>query len=93
MLIHPDANSPPSEEDQWVQFSITGDNFLRGQVRRLIGLCISLARGWLPEDYVDLVMRHSTVTRDLRSEKETLEKRRLGALQVSLNFRGDTEEL
>eukprot|EP00605_Chrysophyceae_sp_TOSAG23-4_P002164 GSChrysophyteH1.ASY1.ANO1.2392.1 assembled CDS len=44
----------------WVIFSISGDNFLRGQIRRMFGTAIAVARGWLPEQFVDFSLRSST---------------------------------
>lgn len=43
-----------SEEttEPWVVFSISGDDFLIGQARRMIGLSIAILRGWLPESYI-----------------------------------------
>lgn len=40
-------------DETWITFSVSGDNFIRGQIRRMIGLVIALARGWLPMKYFD----------------------------------------
>ena len=37
--------------EPWVVFSVSGDAFLRGQVRRVLGVAIAIARGLLPENY------------------------------------------
>ena len=42
--------------ENWVVFSVSGDGFLRGQVRKLIGLALSIVRGWLPEWYLDVAV-------------------------------------
>ena len=45
--------------ENWVVFSVSGDGFLRGQVRKLIGLALSIVRGWLPEWYLDVAVSAS----------------------------------
>jgi tRNA pseudouridine(38-40) synthase len=42
--------------ENWVVFSISGDAFLRGQVRKLVGLTLAITRGWLPEWYLDAAL-------------------------------------
>lgn len=45
-----------STDETWIAFSISGDNFIRGQIRRMTGLVIALARGWLPMKYFDYAL-------------------------------------
>jgi tRNA U38,U39,U40 pseudouridine synthase TruA len=42
--------------ENWVVFSVSGDAFLRGQVRKLVGLALAIVRGWLPEWYLDAAL-------------------------------------
>ena len=37
------------------------DLFLKGEVARLAGLALGLARGWLPEDYFDACFDRDTL--------------------------------
>jgi tRNA pseudouridine(38-40) synthase len=62
-IYHKSMSRDPSGE-AWAVFSISGDNFLRGQIRRLFGVAIAVARGWLPEEFIDYSLRSSTVYRD-----------------------------
>ena len=41
-------------------FSVSGDAFLRGQVRKLVGLALAITRGWLPEWYLDVAIKSRT---------------------------------
>ena len=41
-------------------FSVSGDAFLRGQVRKLVGLALAITRGWLPEWYLDVAVKCRT---------------------------------
>ena len=59
----------------WAVFSISGDNFLRGQIRRIFGTAIAVARGWLPEEFVDFAVRSSTVYRDDLQMQERAKQR------------------
>jgi tRNA pseudouridine synthase len=43
-----------------VVFSVSGDAFLRGQVRKLVGLALAITRGWLPEWYLDVAIKSRT---------------------------------
>ena len=45
-----------AEDRQWAVFSVSGDQFLRGQIRRMVGVAVAIARGWLPLEYLDLVL-------------------------------------
>lgn len=38
--------------DHFMVFSFSGDAFLRGQIRKLLGAVISIMRGWLPLEYL-----------------------------------------
>jgi tRNA pseudouridine(38-40) synthase len=40
-------------DEPWVVLSVSGDGFLRGQVRRILGVMVAVARGLLPESYFD----------------------------------------
>lgn len=46
---------------QWAVFSVSGDAFLRGQVRHMIGLIVALSRGWLPPEYLSSVLSEEVV--------------------------------
>jgi len=59
-----------SAGESWAVFSVSGDNFLRGQIRRLFGLAVAIARGWLPDEFLDFAMRFSTVYRDELTKKQ-----------------------
>ena len=39
---------------------MSGDAFLRGQVRKLVGLALAITRGWLPEWYLDVAIKSKT---------------------------------
>lgn len=39
------------DDREWVIFSVSGDSFLRGQVRKMMGIAVAVMRGWLPVDY------------------------------------------
>ena len=45
-----------ADEEYWIVFSISGDSFIRGQVRRMVALAVALARGWLPQRYFDYAL-------------------------------------
>jgi len=87
----------------WAVFSISGDNFLRGQIRRIFGTAIAVARGWLPQEFVDFAVRSSTVYRDdmqmkervkQREEKIELERKQREELEAKALVRGvSVEEL
>lgn len=49
------------EGELWVVFSVSGDAFLRGQVRRILGVTVAMARGLLPENYFDLAVEKGTI--------------------------------
>ena len=38
--------------DKFMVISFSGDAFLRGQIRKLLGTVISIMRGWLPLEYL-----------------------------------------
>jgi len=59
-----------STGESWAVFSISGDNFLRGQIRRLFGVAVAIARGWLPDEFLDFAIRFSTVYRDELTKKQ-----------------------
>jgi tRNA U38,U39,U40 pseudouridine synthase TruA len=56
--------------ESWAIFSISGDNFLRGQIRRLFGVALAIARGWLPDEFLDIAIRFSNVYRDNLMKKQ-----------------------
>lgn len=39
-------------DESWAVFSISGDDFLHGQIRKMICLSLAVMRGWLPEEYI-----------------------------------------
>lgn len=41
-----------SGEEHYVVFSLSGDAFLRGQIRKIIGTVLCVMRGWLPLEYL-----------------------------------------
>lgn len=45
----------------WVVFSISGDSILRGQVRKILGLAIGIALGFLPDEYINEVFKPSMI--------------------------------
>jgi tRNA U38,U39,U40 pseudouridine synthase TruA len=49
------------EEEPWAVFSVSGDSFLRGQIRHLIGLAVAIARGILPESYFEAAVQKGNV--------------------------------
>jgi hypothetical protein len=44
-----------------VVFSVSGDAFLKGQVRRILGVMVGMARGLLPENYFELCTGRTTI--------------------------------
>jgi len=42
------------QDEPWVVFSVSGDAFLKGQVRRILGVMVGIARGLLPENYFEM---------------------------------------
>lgn len=40
--------------ETWVVFSISGDSLLRGEARKLLGLTLSIALGFMPEEYLQV---------------------------------------
>jgi tRNA U38,U39,U40 pseudouridine synthase TruA len=44
------------DDEVWVVFSFSGDAFMRGQIRRIMGLTIALCRGWLPEEFIEAAL-------------------------------------
>lgn len=47
--------------EPWVVFSVSGDGFLRGQVRRILGVMVAVARGLLPESYFEACVGKSSI--------------------------------
>jgi tRNA pseudouridine(38-40) synthase len=47
--------------ESWAVFSVSGDAFLKGQVRKMLGLSIGIARGWLPEEMFDIALNSETI--------------------------------
>lgn len=47
--------------EHYVVLSVSGDGFLRGQVRKLIGAVISIMKGWLPIDYLEVLLSSDDV--------------------------------
>ena len=47
--------------ESWAVFSISGDAFLKGQVRKMLGLSIGIARGWLPEEIFEIALNSETI--------------------------------
>jgi stage V sporulation protein SpoVS len=43
--------------ETWAVFSISGDAMLRGQIRKMIGLAIAIARGYVAPRGLDLVCK------------------------------------
>jgi tRNA pseudouridine(38-40) synthase len=41
-------------DDHYVVFSISGDTFLRGQIRKILGLSLAIALGFLPMEYLQI---------------------------------------
>lgn len=39
--------------ESWAVFSISGDAMVRGQIRKMLGLAVGIARGWLPETFFE----------------------------------------
>ena len=60
--VHSDVTAAiegPSDNDktsstirEWAVFSLSGNNFLKGQARKMIGLAIGVFRGWLSMDFL-----------------------------------------
>jgi tRNA pseudouridine(38-40) synthase len=40
-------------EDDWVIFSVSGDTFLRGQIRKMLGLAVAVALDFLPVSFIE----------------------------------------
>lgn len=51
-MYHKDIISYGDAEEKFMVFSFSGDAFVRGQVRKLLGTVISIMRGWLPLEYL-----------------------------------------
>jgi tRNA U38,U39,U40 pseudouridine synthase TruA len=49
-----------SEESMCIVYEFAGDEFLKQQVRRIIGTAIAMTHGWLPEDFIQ-----ATTTREV----------------------------
>lgn len=45
-----DHNSP---KEDWVVFSVSGDTLLKGEARKLLGISLALANGWINYDFVN----------------------------------------
>jgi tRNA pseudouridine(38-40) synthase len=60
-IYHKDILSMPSGLDNtqrrnWVTFSLSGDSFIHGQVRKLMGLVVAVQRGLLPAEYMEVAL-------------------------------------
>ena len=54
-LFHKDLllfNDTDGNCETWACLSVSGDNFLHGQVRKMIGLTMAVMRGLLPEEFI-----------------------------------------
>ena len=60
----------------WIVFSVSGDNFIRGQIRRMIGLVIALARGWLPMKYFDYAIYRAPYKEKSIKDGDTCEQKK-----------------
>ena len=47
--------------ESWAVFSISGDAFLKGQIRKMLGLSVGIARGWLPEEIFDIALNSEAI--------------------------------
>jgi tRNA pseudouridine(38-40) synthase len=56
--------------ETWIVFSVSGDNFIRGQIRRMLGLSIALARGWLPIKYFDFAVYKAPYKSEVEAAKK-----------------------
>ena len=42
--------------EQYVVFSVSGDGFVRGQIRKMLSTILCIMRGWLPVSYIDALL-------------------------------------
>ena len=63
------SNEGQEDEEYWIVFSISGDSFLRGQIRRMVALAVALARGWLPQRYFDYALYKVAYTKPVVEDK------------------------
>ena len=59
-IFHKDILTDEDGE-QFAVFSISGDGFVRGQIRKVLGTVLSVMRGWLPVSYIDALLSDDDV--------------------------------
>ena len=57
-----------NKDQHWIIFSISGDAFIRGQVRRMVAFAVAMARGWLPLRYFDYALYKAAYTKPVVEE-------------------------
>jgi len=58
-IFHKDVQSICGKD--YLVLSISGDLFMRGQIRHMIGLLIAILSFWLPEDYLDAALDKNNI--------------------------------
>eukprot|EP01041_Mallomonas_annulata_P008441 gene8441-17406_t len=60
-IYHMELTQNTADGKIWVIFSISGDAFLRGQARHMMGLAIAVSRSWLPMSYLEAALSDDVV--------------------------------
>jgi tRNA pseudouridine(38-40) synthase len=55
-FYHRQLMSFPDYGGTWVVFSLSGDDFLHGQLRRIVATMIAIHRGWLTREYLQAAL-------------------------------------
>jgi tRNA U38,U39,U40 pseudouridine synthase TruA len=51
-----DGLEPKESKEEWAVFSFSADSLMRGQARKMLGLAIAIAKGLLPQDFIQVAL-------------------------------------
>lgn len=51
-----------SENETFVILSVSGDSFLRGQIRRMVGVTLAIIKGYIPMHHISTMLRPDVIT-------------------------------
>jgi tRNA U38,U39,U40 pseudouridine synthase TruA len=56
-----DGLEPKESKEEWAVFSFSADSLMRGQARKMLGLAVAIAKGLLPQNFIEVALDTSVI--------------------------------
>jgi tRNA U38,U39,U40 pseudouridine synthase TruA len=56
-----DGLEPKESKEEWAVFSFSADSLMRGQARKMLGLAIAIAKGLLPQNFIEVALNPEVI--------------------------------